>query len=114
MRRNLEKVRFQVLTVASMKMTVFWNVALCSLVEVYRCFRGACCLHHQAYCPSTRLHGTTSQKIVILNLEKLGEIHMKRLQIVFRQIRGSHHGLRQDRESDQECIFTNSVQCYNE
>jgi hypothetical protein len=24
-----------------MKMTVFWNVALCSLVEVYRRFRGA-------------------------------------------------------------------------
>jgi hypothetical protein len=39
-------VRFQVLMVASMKMAVFWVVAPCSLVEVYRCFRGACCLHH--------------------------------------------------------------------
>jgi hypothetical protein len=28
-------------------MTVFWDVAPCSLVEVYRRFRGACCLHHQ-------------------------------------------------------------------
>jgi hypothetical protein len=41
-------VRFQVLTAASMKMAVFWVVALCSLVEVYSRFRGAYCLHH---CP---------------------------------------------------------------
>jgi hypothetical protein len=30
-----------------MNVTVFWNVALCSLVEVYQCFRGSCCLNHQ-------------------------------------------------------------------
>jgi hypothetical protein len=30
-----------------MKMTVFWDIAQCSLVEVYRHFKGACCLHHQ-------------------------------------------------------------------
>jgi hypothetical protein len=30
-----------------MKMTVFWDVAPCSLVEIYRRFRDACCLHHQ-------------------------------------------------------------------
>jgi hypothetical protein len=41
------QARFQVLTAASMKMAVFWDVAPCSLVEVYRRFRGACCLHHQ-------------------------------------------------------------------
>jgi hypothetical protein len=29
------------------KMTVFWDVAPCSLVEDYRHFRGAYCLHHQ-------------------------------------------------------------------
>jgi hypothetical protein len=29
----------------SMKMTVFWDVAPCTLVEIYWCFRGACCLH---------------------------------------------------------------------
>jgi hypothetical protein len=34
-------VRFQVLTEASMKMAVFWVIAQCSLVEVYRRFRGA-------------------------------------------------------------------------
>jgi hypothetical protein len=39
-------VRFEVLKAASMKMTVSWEVALCSLVEVYRRFRGACRLHH--------------------------------------------------------------------
>jgi hypothetical protein len=27
-------------------MAVFWVVAPCSLVEVYRRFRGPCCLHH--------------------------------------------------------------------
>jgi hypothetical protein len=39
-------VRFQVLTAASMKITIFWDVAPCSLVEVYRRFRGAYCLDH--------------------------------------------------------------------
>jgi hypothetical protein len=28
------------------KTTVFWDVAPCSLVEIFRRFRGACCLHH--------------------------------------------------------------------
>jgi hypothetical protein len=28
-------------------MTVFWDFTPCSLVEVYRCFRGAWRLHHQ-------------------------------------------------------------------
>jgi hypothetical protein len=32
---NLVWVRFQFLTAASMKATVFWDVASCSLVEVY-------------------------------------------------------------------------------
>jgi hypothetical protein len=40
-------VRFQDLTVASMMFIVFWCVALCSHVEVYRHFRGAYCLHRQ-------------------------------------------------------------------
>jgi hypothetical protein len=38
-------MRFQVLTAASMKMAVFWVVAPCSLVEVYRRFRDAYCFH---------------------------------------------------------------------
>jgi hypothetical protein len=32
---------------AGMKMAVFWVVAPFSLVQVYRRFRGACCLHYQ-------------------------------------------------------------------
>jgi hypothetical protein len=32
---------------ASMKMAVFWVIALCHLVDVYQHFRGASCLHHQ-------------------------------------------------------------------
>jgi hypothetical protein len=31
-----ELMRFQVLTVANMKMAVFWVVALCSLIPVYQ------------------------------------------------------------------------------
>jgi hypothetical protein len=46
-RLNGIEVRFEVLTASSMKMTVFWVVAPCSLLEVYRRFRGTCCLHHQ-------------------------------------------------------------------
>jgi hypothetical protein len=30
-----------------MKMTVFWNVAPCSLVEIGSRFKGAYCLHYQ-------------------------------------------------------------------
>jgi hypothetical protein len=40
-------VRFQVLTVASMKCRVFWDVAPCSLIGVDRRFRRAYCLHYQ-------------------------------------------------------------------
>jgi hypothetical protein len=41
------KKRFKVLTAASMKMTAFWDIAPCSLIEVDRRFRGAYCVHHQ-------------------------------------------------------------------
>jgi hypothetical protein len=44
------QVGFEVLTVVSMKIAVFWVVAPCSLVEVYQ---------------STRLHGATTQKTAI-------------------------------------------------
>jgi hypothetical protein len=47
--RTLSPLRFQGLTAASMESSssVFWDVAPCSLVEVYRRFRGVYCLHHQ-------------------------------------------------------------------
>jgi hypothetical protein len=41
-------IRFQVLTAASMKFRVFWDVLQCSQVDVDRRFSGAYCLHHQA------------------------------------------------------------------
>jgi hypothetical protein len=44
-----------------MKKPVFWVVAQCSLIEVFRRFRGACCLHPQ-------VDGSTTQKTVIFIL----------------------------------------------
>jgi hypothetical protein len=41
--------RYQVLTKASMKFKVFWDIALCSLVRVDRRFRVAYCLHYQNF-----------------------------------------------------------------
>jgi hypothetical protein len=38
-------VRFQVLTAMSTKITVFWDIALCCLLESDQHFRGAHCLH---------------------------------------------------------------------
>jgi hypothetical protein len=46
---NFTMLRFQVSTVASMKMTVIWNAVPCSLVEVYWYFRGAHCFLHRGY-----------------------------------------------------------------
>jgi hypothetical protein len=34
-------------TFCNLKLTLFWVVAPCSLVEVYRRFKDACCLHYQ-------------------------------------------------------------------
>jgi hypothetical protein len=71
-------VRFHVLTVTSMKMTAFWDVALCSLIKVHQCFKGAYYFHHQddsgSSTPlkhrstSTRIHGAISQKAVIFSV----------------------------------------------
>jgi hypothetical protein len=57
-----------------LKKTVFWDAALCSLVEVYRRFRGACWLHHQS---DTALHGATSQNTVILILATVRTWNLK-------------------------------------
>jgi hypothetical protein len=59
---NMLKVRSQVLTAASIKMAVFWGVAPCSVVEVYRRYRGIFCLHHHGDSP--RLYGATPQETV--------------------------------------------------
>jgi hypothetical protein len=44
-------MRFQFLIAGSIKMTAFWDMSPCSLVEVglYRRFKGAYCLHHQVH-----------------------------------------------------------------
>jgi hypothetical protein len=44
---KFQYMRFQVLTAASMNMTAFCHIVACSLVEVYRGFRGAYCFHHR-------------------------------------------------------------------
>jgi hypothetical protein len=64
---NEEQVIFQVLTAASMKMAVCWVVAPYNLVDVYRRFRGAYCLHRQGDLYKT----TISQKPVILKKSDL-------------------------------------------
>jgi hypothetical protein len=46
-------VRFQVRTAASMKMTVFWDVASWCVVDGFRRFRGGCWVHHQGNAKST-------------------------------------------------------------
>jgi hypothetical protein len=40
-------LKFEVLIATGMKMTTFWDIAPCSLVEVNRRFIGPYCLHHQ-------------------------------------------------------------------
>jgi hypothetical protein len=48
-----------------MKVAVFWVLAPCSLVEVHRRFKGACCLHHQG---DRRDHRAATQKTVVFTL----------------------------------------------
>jgi hypothetical protein len=36
-------MRSQVLTMVTMKITVFWDVMSCSLVDIYECLRGTFC-----------------------------------------------------------------------
>jgi hypothetical protein len=50
------RVRFDVLTAASNKVIVFWDVAPRSLVETDECSRGAYCLRHQ---------GDESKRVII-------------------------------------------------
>jgi hypothetical protein len=40
-------IQFEVLTAVTMKSTTFWDVTLCSTVQVNWCFRGTYCLHLQ-------------------------------------------------------------------
>jgi hypothetical protein len=40
-------IRFQVITLVTRKITVFWNLTLCSLLELCKSFDGSLCLHIQ-------------------------------------------------------------------
>jgi hypothetical protein len=40
-------LRFHILAAGSMKMTAFWDIVPCNLVEEDRCFGGTYCFHHQ-------------------------------------------------------------------
>jgi hypothetical protein len=61
--------------VKGMKMTVFWDVATCSLVAVYRRFRGACISHHcrpdNGGSMHIRPHVAPSQKTAIFSLQSV-------------------------------------------
>jgi hypothetical protein len=56
--------RFQVLKAASKKKTVFLMVAPCSLLEVYRRFRGDCCHRYQGVIALMREAANTSETSV--------------------------------------------------
>jgi hypothetical protein len=58
--------RFQALTETSMKMAAAWDVAPCSLVDIERRFRGACCLNMRAM-TSSRSQPTPPTNIGIKN-----------------------------------------------
>jgi hypothetical protein len=55
-----------------MKIAVYWDEALCSLVGRDECYISGCCLHLQGVNPGgylfTELHGITSQKKVIFTV----------------------------------------------
>jgi hypothetical protein len=81
--------RFQVPAIFNLytvKMAVFWVVAPCRLVRVYRRFRGLYCLHHQRDRPDTVLRnaisGFTCKQFlicVLLHVEISGDFRTNRL-----------------------------------
>jgi hypothetical protein len=72
-------VGFEVLTAVSTKMTVFWVVAPCNLVEIYKRFKGPCCLHHQGCSTFNGRNEPTSSIRVVRNVRGpfpcLGHLH---------------------------------------
>jgi hypothetical protein len=62
-------------------MTVSWDIAPCSLVEMYRVFRAAYSCHHQRgggskISETTRLHDAVFQKIVIIMFATMTAINL--------------------------------------
>jgi hypothetical protein len=79
------------------KMVVVWVVTPCGLVEVYRRFRGAYCLHHHGdltdvsevlaasiirAISSPRLHGATTQKTAHFHFHRREDLK-SHLQVIF-------------------------------
>jgi hypothetical protein len=62
-----------------MKMSVFWIVAPCSLVEVYWRFGGICCLHHYGVecLPALQPRRRPSWNYFLFNLFKSKNISLK-------------------------------------
>jgi hypothetical protein len=55
--------------ICTMKTTVFWVVAPCSLIEVYQRFKGPCCLHHLALQPRREAFSYTQPwEKILLNM----------------------------------------------
>jgi hypothetical protein len=80
------KLTFQILPAASMKMSVFRDVAPCCRV-VYRRFRVAYCLHHEGVMAAstsetsvtfTRFHRATTQKTAIIVLHIIYTLNLDR------------------------------------
>jgi hypothetical protein len=59
-----------------MKITVFWNISVCSLIQVDGRFRDAYCLHRQGDAVFIMLHKNLSATVVIGGGHALGRMDM--------------------------------------
>jgi hypothetical protein len=62
--------KFDVLTLVHLKITIFWNALVCSLVEVYRRFGETYCLHLQGR-KASRASNKHSRAVALLLLAQL-------------------------------------------
>jgi hypothetical protein len=75
------------------KMTVFWVVAPCSLVEVYRRFRGSCFVHHQGDDLMMEAGGTSKTSVNFYQITRRNNpedshLHARRRENLKSQIQG--------------------------
>jgi hypothetical protein len=70
-----KNVRFQVLTAATMKVTVFWDIAPCSLVQIDRRFKGVSLMMELVSLSETsaNFHETTRR-----NIPEYCQLHIRR------------------------------------
>jgi hypothetical protein len=97
-----------------MKMTVFWDVAPCSLVDAGQRFRGAYCLHLKRRSISIRLQGVTPQKTVIfIQLERLQKV-TKTFRPVYISKDNSHYGAEYGQVTLDQCFPTCGSRTFKE